>query len=192
MTALRLVALDLSLRSTGIAWNVDHRSTPKTGTRTVWAETLTEDRRVREIIQWVAAACLMKPHLVLIESIYIGAGMGGTPLRLAELHGVVKYFLRAKGLPFKYISPEHIKMYATGSGAADKKAVMEAVIATYGRAVHIGDNNAADAYALMALGLHAYGVPLVDVANPKRFRAIDAAAPWPRLQLEVPDLAGAP
>lgn len=177
---LRVVALDLSLQATGIAHTHDHHGEPAIGCRTIHATTMTGHPRIHHILADVAAAVRCNPHLVLIESVFAGTGKGGTPLRLAELHGVVTHWLWNRGCPYVYVEPQQIKIWATGSGNATKTAVREAVTADYGHLAHIGDDNMSDSLALLALGLHAYGEPLATVLNPRKLRAVDAVK-WPSL-----------
>ncbi|MDG4791894.1 crossover junction endodeoxyribonuclease RuvC [Micromonospora sp. WMMD1102] len=180
---LRAVAIDLALRATGLSWTCDHHAKPKPGTRTVWADRLAGHQRIHHILTDVAAAIACRPHIVAIEAMYAGTGKGGTPLRLAELHGVVTHFLWTKKVPYVYVEPQQIKIYVTGNGNADKTQVTEAVIAEYGHLAHVGTEHEADSFGLLALAAHAYDAPLTTVLNPKRTRAITSVR-WP-------DLAGA-
>lgn len=178
MTALRLVAIDLSLRATGLSWTCDHHREARPGCRTVWTDRMTGHPRVHHILSDIAAAVACGPHMVGIESVYAGTGKGGTALRLAELHGVLTHWLWTKRIPYVYVEPQQIKIYATGNGGADKTAVTEAVIAEYGHLMHVGSEHEADATALLGLMAHAYGSPLTTVLNPKRTRAVGAVT-WP-------------
>ncbi|MCX5066943.1 crossover junction endodeoxyribonuclease RuvC [Micromonospora lupini] len=178
MTELRMVAIDLALRNTGISATHDHHGTAKVVTSTTVCETVTGHPRIHRVLTSIAAAVACRPHLVAIESVYAGAGKGGTALRLAELHGVVTHWLYSKDIRYVYVEPQQIKIYATGNGNADKTAVQSAVIGEYGHLVHVADEHQADSLALLGLTAHAYGVPLTTVLNPKRIRAVEAIR-WP-------------
>lgn len=184
MTALRLVAIDLALRATGISWTCDHHREQKPGTRTVWADRLTGHQRTHHILTDIAAAVTCKPHLVAIESVYASSGKGGTPLRLAELHGVVTHWLWTRKVPYVYVEPQQIKIYATGNGNATKTDVTAAVIADYGHLMHVGGEHEADATALLGLASHAYGTPLTSVTAQRRTRAVGSVQ-WPDLATET-------
>ncbi|WFE41924.1 crossover junction endodeoxyribonuclease RuvC [Micromonospora sp. WMMD998] len=180
MTALRAVSIDLALRKTGLSWTHNHRGEPGVGTDTVICETTTGHPRIQKILTSVAAAVGCRPHIVAIESMYAGAGKGGTPLRLAEVHGVVTHWLFSRGIRYVYVEPQQIKIYATGNGNADKTDVQAAVTAEYGHLAHVADEHQADSLALLGLTAHAYGAPLTTVLNPKRTRAVTSIT-WPAL-----------
>lgn len=180
MTELRAVTIDLALRATGLAWTHDHHGRAGVGTSTTWCDSLTGHHRIHRILGSVAAAVRCEPHIVAIEAMFAGAGKGGTPLRLAELHGVITHWLFTKGIPYVYVEPQQIKIYATSNGNATKADVQAAVTAEYGRLTHVGSEHEADALALLGLTAHAYGTPLTTVLNPKRTRAVESVR-WPSL-----------
>jgi crossover junction endodeoxyribonuclease RuvC len=186
VTALRIVALDLSLAATGLAHTHTHRGEPVLAARTVHTartkhgSTDMDHERVHKVLVDVAAAAKCRPDLVAIEWLPQFDGKGDTSLRLAELHGVVKHWLYAQRIPYVNVRPPDLKIWATGNGNATKTAVKQAVIAEYGGLVHIGDDNQADAVALLTLALAAYGEPLTRVVNPKRTRALKGVQ-WPTL-----------
>lgn len=183
---IRLVALDLSLSGTGVAWSHDHTGRAQVGTRTVHTARRPDVKgmdhdRVQAVLVDVAAACRSRPHLVVVEGLPLISGKGATSLRLAELHGVVKHYLvRQVRVPYLDVQPGTLKVWATGNGAADKDAVKAAIIADYGRLCHVGDHNAADALALLSLAAAAYGDPIAPVPGPEHTRAIRSVS-WPTL-----------
>lgn len=181
---LRIVALDLSLRATGIAVTHDQVGEPRLSCRTVTprrypSETAIDHRRLNETFQAMAAALHCKPDLVVIEWLPQFQGHGDATVRLAELHGALKHFLFAKGHRYVDVLPNYLKQYATGKGNASKTEVRQAVTATYGHLLHIGTEDEADAVALLALALDRYGQPLVDVHVSRR-RALTGTT-WPDL-----------
>jgi crossover junction endodeoxyribonuclease RuvC len=186
VTALRLIALDLSLAATGLAHTHSHRGEPVLAARTVHTArtkhgtTDIDHARINTVLVDVAAACKSRPQLVAIEWLPSYDGKGDTSLRLAELHGVVKHWLYVQGIPYVDVKPPQIKMWLTGTGNADKTAVKAAAIAEYGGLVHIDDHNQADAVGLLTLALAAYGHGLTRVVNPRRTKTIGQVE-WPTL-----------
>ena len=71
---LRLVGIDLATRRTGIVWTHFHNGEPRIGGRTVDVESYPHDKRIDETVEWIRAAWRMKPHLVVIEGPFVGAG----------------------------------------------------------------------------------------------------------------------
>lgn len=192
MTDLRVVALDLSLEATGLVATHNHRGEPGLLARTVHTSRTAHGEhdmdhdRVNVVLTDVAAAVKCRPHLVTIEWLPLYEGKGDASLRLAELHGVIKHWLWSKRIRYGDVKPTYLQMYATGKGRASKTVVRQAIIATYGRLVHIGDHNQADAMALAALTLDAYGQPLAPV--PQTHRRAVTAVTWPQISPDVPTL----
>ncbi|KXK63386.1 hypothetical protein AWW66_03470 [Micromonospora rosaria] len=190
MTALRMVALDLSLAATGVAATHNHHGEPGLLARTVHTArtahgaTDMDHTRVNAVLRDVAAAVKCRPHLVVIEWLPLFDGKGATTLRLAELHGVVKHWLHAQGITYRDVHPPEVKTWATGKGNASKTAVLEAVTATYGRLLHIDGHDQADAVALLSLALTAYGQPLVTGMTAHQRRALGNVS-WPTLATEA-------
>lgn len=94
---------------------------------------------------------LRRYDLAAIES--VPSYMSGSA-SLDRVHGVYREILCRCGVPFIYISPTSLKLFATGSGGADKQAMIDA-------AVNIGatpkDDNQADAIWLSEIGLTILG-----------------------------------
>jgi crossover junction endodeoxyribonuclease RuvC len=183
---IRVVSLDLSLTATGIAVTHDQAGEPRLSCRTVSprrrpTETAIDHVRLHETFGAIAAAVNCKPDLVVIEWLPQFAGHGDTALRLAELHGAAKHWLWSKGHRYVDVQPPHLKMYATGRGNATKTQVREAVTARYGRHLHIGTEDEADATALLMLALHAYGQRLEPV--PSHHGLAVSSVTWPELDL---------
>lgn len=191
----RLAAADLALTATGLAWT--HTDTGEQyGCRTAHTGTRRGHPRIHLIwqhVQQVVTAC--RPDLVVIEGGYVGGNSNANTLRLAELRGVITHWLYSRGVPYVQVPPACLKQWATGSGATRgknkvaKDRVRQAVTATYGRWFHIGDDNAADAVALLTMATAAYGRPLADlpVEHTRALRAVE----WPDLPLPTPAQNGA-
>ncbi|QLQ37962.1 crossover junction endodeoxyribonuclease RuvC [Micromonospora robiginosa] len=189
MSALRMVALDLSLAGTGIAATHDHHGQAGLLARTVLTArtahgtTDMDHTRVNRVLADVAAAVACRPHLVVVEWLPMYDGKGATTLRLAELHGVMKHWLHVKGIRYVDVHPPEVKTWATGKGNANKTQVLEAITATYGRLVHVEDHNAADAVSLLTMALAAYGQQLVALPHRHHHRALENVR-WPALATE--------
>lgn len=182
---MRVVALDLSLTATGIAVTHDQVGEPRLSCRTVTPRkrptlNIIDHARMHELFQAVAAAVACKPDLVVVEFLPHVAGTGGVALRLAELHGALKHWLYSQGRRYVDVEPQHLKTYATGKGNAKKELVREQVTARYGGLLHVGSYDEADATALLAMALDAYGEPLAPVPDTHR-RAIPKVR-WPDLE----------
>ena len=183
---LRVVALDLSLTATGIAVTHDQVGEPRLSCRTVTprkrpSETAIDHVRLHETFQSIAAAVACRPDLVVVEWLPQFTGHGDATLRLAELHGALKHWLWSKGHRYGDGKPPHLKQYATGKGNATKTEVREAVTARYGRWLHVGTEDEADAVTLLAMGLHQYGQPLV-MPPDTNCRGLKGVR-WPELDL---------
>lgn len=181
---LRIVALDLSLTAAGIAVTHDAHGEPRLACRTITpikhkSHTAINHRRMAEILSAIQIAVQCKPDLVPIEWLPQFTGHGDTSLRLAELHGLVKHWLWSRGIPYVDVNPTHLQMYATGKGRATKDEVREAVIARYGKRLHIHTYDEADAVTLLASALHHYGQPLA-VVQSHHHKALEGTT-WPDL-----------
>ncbi|MEW2442815.1 hypothetical protein [Micromonospora marina] len=190
MTALRMVALDLSLAGTGIAATHDHHGEPGVLARTVlspWGPDRPHDR-IQHVLVDVAAAVSCQPHLIVVEAASYGS-VGNMVDQLAGLRWVIRHWLWSRKLPYVQLAPATVKVWATGSAAAQgenkvtKADVREAITATYGRLVHVGDDNQADAMSMLSAGMAAYGQPLAPVVNPRQLRALKTPS-WPTLATE--------
>lgn len=72
----------------------------------------------------------------------------------SELHGVLKLFCEESNIPYKAYSPKEIKKFATGTGNANKKAMIEAAKEKYG--YQGNDDNEADAIHIFKLASHEF------------------------------------
>lgn len=180
MASPRLVALDLSLTATGIAWT-HNAGTQPIGVRTVKSRT-TGHERINQILEAVAEATwlLHDPEpLVTIEGLPLYSGKGNTTILLAELHGVVKQWLWDNDIRYVVVAPQARAKYATGKGNAGKDEVMLAVARRYADVVTVADNNQADAVALLAMATDRYGFAYVEV--PAVNRTALSRVEWPQV-----------
>ena len=172
-----VIGLDLSLTATGIAGNT-------TGTHpTPWATVLKPPPRLRghERLHHLATAITARTthaDIVIVEGPSYGsqAGQSGHHER-AGLWWHITHQLWQAGTPIAVVPPACLKRYATGKGNASKDLVLTEVARRF--AWCPGDNNAADAAALAAMGADHYGhaLAVMPAANRKGLDAVD----WPAL-----------
>lgn len=183
MTALRLVALDLSTSAAGIAHTHDHHGKPRLGCRTVHTGGIDLHPKIHMVWQDVKVALQCRPDLVVVEGTFSRPGGSDAPLHM--LRGVILYYLWATRTPYVDVAPKTLKVWATGSGDAPKRrtngvdGVLEEVIATYGSLVHVATTDEADAVALLTMGAAAYGQPIAPI--PERGRRALKVPRWPDL-----------
>ena len=178
MSDPRIVALDLSLASTGGA-----RYDPDEGgiTTRVIRGRGTDMARLHglreETCDFIGPA-----SLVLIEApAFSRNGKGARSV--AEWNGVLKLALYEAGIPVLLVHDGHIKKYATGNGHADKDAMLIAALRRMPE-VLVTTNDEADALWLLQMALAHYGLPHVPM--PKTHTAVLDKIDWPALKAEVP------
>jgi crossover junction endodeoxyribonuclease RuvC len=194
---LRAVALDLSTAATAIASTHASTGEPRLSVRTIdtakrplHLQTDLIDVQVRQACGFGSGNRLLGrgfADLVIVEGTFSRQSASDYPLH--HVRACVTQWLARQGIPYVDVAPATVKVYATGSGATrgenkvTKDKVIAAVIAAYGRLLHIPptDDNCADAVTLLAMGLDAFGQPLAEVPDSHR-RALNAVK-WPRLDL---------
>lgn len=135
---------------------------------------------------WRDALDLERPDVVLLENYSYGSV--NQAAALGELGGFVRVECYERKVPLVLVSPGQLKKYATGSGAAGKGKVNGAAIRQLGMPEQYdGEDDASDALWLHALGMHAYGHPLVTETKPRR--DVINALGWPMLQAALGELA---
>lgn len=175
----RVIGLDLSLTATGLAvW--DGMADPQIRLHTITppAKVGRGQRRIYYLRVAIQHACTPKPDLVVIEDLPMVHGTGATPLRLAELHGVVKHQLWSTGITYTTMTATQLKKYILGKGSGPgtgKDAVLLETARKYGAVTNIGDNNQADALVLVAAACDHYGVPI------GTHRRATASVTWPNI-----------
>jgi Holliday junction resolvasome RuvABC endonuclease subunit len=165
---MRVVGLDLSLTSSGIA---DDEGTHLIRTKTTGIERL---RLIRESVLAHTARGIAA-NLVVIEGYSFASRFKGE--FMGELGGVVKVALWEAGIPFAVVQPALLKTYATGKGNAPKEAMLAAAIRRLG---YGGDSHdEADACWLYAMGRDWLGEPFRPM--PEAHRKALAKVEWPDL-----------
>lgn len=152
MKPAKVVGLDLSLTSTGAAWEPDSARRIQTKPRD-WRR---EDDRLEFIVQRVMeivhdaddpgrAAAL----LVVIEGLTYGQANGSAFTR-AGLHYLVRRAVLDAGHQFVIVAPTALKKFVTGNGNASKELVLSTMTRRLGRT--ISSDDVADALGLLAIG----------------------------------------
>lgn len=189
MSAIRVVGIDLSLTSTGIArLAIDADGTPHTYTTTVGrpgSEGETLDQRFMRLARLAADVTDEVPvdtDLVLIEGPAYAAQFGHPHDRSGA------WWLVVAGLSSRLIRPvvvevvpQLVKMWATGRGNAAKPAVTQRVIEHWGQHFTLpagpGRSDVADAISLVTLGAAHLGHHFATL-GPDHLRALDRMT-WP-------------
>lgn len=183
---MKVLALDLSLTSTGVAYPLGSvgRWIPPSGV--VGMERL-QWLRCRLAESWVECGV----DLVVIEGYSFGMARptkgqgGGQPSHahaLGELGGVIRFTLWNNAVPYVDVAPASLKKYATGKGNAKKESVLVEAVKRLGYDGSSTDE--ADALWLRAMALDAYGEPEVEM--PALNRTALEAVPWLELDLVAP------
>ncbi len=119
--------------------------------------------------------------VVVVEAVFKGA-KGRTALDLAMTHGIIRYGLHGRAVPFAVVENHQIKQYATGNGSAGKQQMEDMARVRLG--LQPGDDHQADAAWLVAMALHRYGRPMCDTT--KAQADVLGRIEWPQWTLEVP------
>lgn len=184
-TILRIVALDLSLNSTGVATTVNIGDDVDT-----WAlnppdkidDEYDDVRRlqwIRNTVRLILAGPTEPADLVVIEG--YAPGRQWKREAMGELGGVIKLDLFEQGYPLAIVGTNQLKLYATGKGNSAKFKVGQAAAHRAGRTFNTDDE--ADAWWLHQMASAHYGLPHVPM--PALNRAVLDKIAWPALTLEV-------
>lgn len=169
----RVIGLDVSLTCTGVAgegWTATIR--PRTGVR--------GHPRLAFIVEQVTDH-IRGADLVVIEGPSFGGGVAHRHEDLAGLRVMVRHACWRRGIPYAVVPPSCRALYATGKGSGSKGAVRDSVRDRYGiECDGPGRYDQADAYTLLAMGLHHLGWPLAVVPDTHR-RGLDGCQ-WPDME----------
>jgi crossover junction endodeoxyribonuclease RuvC len=132
---------------------------------------------MRALVEQVSAA-IGTPSLAVMELPAPSRSGGGAHER-GWFWWQIYNHLTANEIPVGLLTPNARALYATGKGTAAKGAVIDAVTRRFPAWATEGNDNAADAVALMAAGRDWLGHPLTDL--PKTHRAALDKATWPTL-----------
>lgn len=166
---LRIIGLDLSLSSTGVAL-------PDGTTYRIKTRQKDGDRRLIVIRDRIRTTIDEHgPHLAVVEDLPTHAMSAGIT---GHVHGVVKAELLDAGVPYALVVPATLKSYAADHGNADKARMAAAAYLAAG--VEFADDKGGDqcdAWWLRAAGHDAYGAPLFDMPQAQRDRLLKVD--WP-------------
>jgi Holliday junction resolvasome RuvABC endonuclease subunit len=171
----RIVAADLSLTATGVAWVRPDGALEADLIRTRSSADLSD--RLVKIAHELYAAAGFYPDLLVIEDVPFGAH-GTVPV--AMVHGAVRYRFH-NHCPIVTVPAATLKRYATSKGNARKPDMLDAARSRLGW-TGSNDDNIVDAIWLLAAGLDWYGEPLCPM--PKANRDALAKVEWPVLRVE--------
>jgi crossover junction endodeoxyribonuclease RuvC len=169
---LRVIGLDLSLASTGVASNAGwvHRIVTKPNTGAGHFDRLRTIRAA--VLDHVRGA-----DLVMVEGLSLGSQTGQHMTRAGMWHLVMEA-IDAAGIPWAQVSPAGVKQYATGKGNASKDLVLASVIRRF-PAVEVSGNDEADALVLAAMGADHCGQPMAEM--PELHRKALRKVLWPEV-----------
>ena len=149
---MTVLGLDLSIRSTGIAPAAPSTLQPYALTFGTGKDAPKGDERLERIYAEIAKRLADdQPYLVALESL---PPYGTASASLGLVHGVARLALAQQETPFIYVSPSALKKWATGSGRADKDAMIAVFreINPSSGLCHKITSDMADAYLLQQIG----------------------------------------
>jgi Holliday junction resolvasome RuvABC endonuclease subunit len=173
---VRVVGVDISLTATGIASSLGWCKVVGR-TAVTKAPLLIRMGMVDEL----CAAILRHvgvPDLVVIEGPAFSR-TGGGALERHALWWLVVRSLIGRDIPVAEVSPPTRCRYATGKGAAQKTAVVDAVARRLPQYATHGNDNLCDAVILAAMGADWLGSPLT--VMPKAHREALSVVRWPQV-----------
>jgi Holliday junction resolvasome RuvABC endonuclease subunit len=171
MTAPRVLALDLSLAATGVAYPDGELDTFRPGCDGDERLTVLRDD-IREALYLGWGVTNFEPDLVVIEDFVVRSGASSV---LGMLHGAIRVLLMDEGLPYLTVPPATLKVYATGGGRAQKPDMrMELYKRTQS---DVADDNQVDAAWLRLLALDLAGHP--EITLPQTHRRALTKLTWP-------------
>lgn len=189
---MRIIGVDPSLTCTGVAgigrpgagadvwsWSL---LTKSQGRRPTYEERAARIREASglfvEVLDAFTDRYAAGPLLLVIESRdFQSPGKAGAATDRAGLSWQFVINACSWGARVAAVAPDTLKVYATGDGHADKRAVQTAIERRYN--LSLRNDNEADAVTLAAMGAHAMGAPLADV--PFRMARALTSVQWPRM-----------
>lgn len=154
---MRILGLDLSITATGVC-------RPDRTTYTVKTKAADRDARITVIRDRIAEE-LWDVDLVVLED-FPARLQAAAAKAIGITHGSVRQVLLDFGVPYVVVPPSSLKFYATGSGNADKAAM---ILAAYKRGgIEFKDDNQCDAWWLHLAGKDRTGDPLFPLPQAQR------------------------
>ena len=146
----RALGLDLALRSTGVASSLGWCDRIRPGGPGSPNRAMCGLERLRYIVKKVRDLAA-DYDLAVIEGAAYGRGGQAGHDELAALRWMVRDAVDRAGIPIAMAPPTTVKLWATGSGRADKDAMISAAVTRFPLA-DIRSSDEADALALADLG----------------------------------------
>jgi Holliday junction resolvasome RuvABC endonuclease subunit len=174
-----VMALDLSLAATGLAWWRDG----VVGVTTIrtwrsdhdvngWADALRHHRIMRDMVRYVPELVGRDGTVLCAKEARLDSKevAGSSLLDLAGLHAVVDHAVAMRQVPIVKLNLAYPKIYLCGNGKADKPAMLAAAQLAFGPKLLVANHNEADALAVLAATMDAYDHPIIEVpATHRRF-----------------------
>jgi Holliday junction resolvasome RuvABC endonuclease subunit len=183
VTSPRIIGLDLSAESTGVACPDGSTLTIRAPKKTGKVRALTDDlARLSHVNDYLGEVLTLGVDLAVIED-YAPGIRSAAAHRLAEIGGVVRLACWRAGVQIALVNTMHLKIYATGRGKAEKRDMSMEAYKRLG--IEFPNSDECDAFWLRAMGLDQYGHPLVPM--PQLHRAALAKTTWPALITELPE-----
>lgn len=169
MSAPRVVGIDLSLTSTGLADSQGRSHRIQTKAIHGVPETVERLDLIANTVMGFAMA-VDDLSLAVVEGPSYSS-TGGQQHTRGGLWWIAATRLVEVAAPILVVTPGQLKMYATGNGGAGKDAVLAAAIKRY-PAHDITGNDVADAVVLAAIGARLLGHPIEDSLPQSHLRAL--------------------
>ena len=177
---MNILALDLSLTSTGIA--LTDGATDKVTTDAADRLEVRLERIVDGIGKALEYSRLADNHaadLIVVEDYVTASKFSGS---VAPVHGAVRLWLWRSAYPVALVAPASLKLYATGKGNSNKDAMGIAAMKRAG-VDFSGRPDECDAWWLRAMALDAHGEAMFDM--PAAQRAAMEKVKWPDVRAEA-------
>jgi crossover junction endodeoxyribonuclease RuvC len=182
---VKITGLDLSYTRTGVA-QVYLPPHPGAGQAIAYlvapSPKLTGHARLEWLLQEIKSHAI-KSTWILIEGPAWDRHQGAFDYGGLWWH--VTHWLWLQGIPYQVITPNQVKIYATGNGSAKKDVVLAATVRRYLQ-VEVEGNDEADALNLAALGAHYLGAPLIQNMPKTHARVLDMIK-WNPQSVELRD-----
>ncbi len=174
--APRAMGIDPAMNSTGVVYP-GRSSEPVIQLYRPPKESADGMARIAWMRRWLSSLLrVVKPDVVAIEGYSMGS-KGRAVFNIGEFGGVMRFTIWEAGATIVEVPPATLKVYATGSGTAEKDAMIAEAIRRLGYA---GSNrDEADALWLYAMAMDAYGAPIAQLPETHR-RAIKPDQ-WPTI-----------
>ncbi|MEU7891733.1 crossover junction endodeoxyribonuclease RuvC [Nonomuraea sp. NPDC049152] len=172
----RVMGLDLAAEQSGVALPDDTTVAIKakkvSGTRTLADDQARMDHVEASFSHLLA---VYRPNLLVVED-YAAHAKGAGLHRLAEIGGNIRLACWRADVPIALVNLTHVKIYATGNGAATKSQMATSAQGRAGLVFPTEDE--CDAWWMRAMGCDWLGQPIVKVPEAQR-DVLQRVKGWP-------------